>query len=189
MIELALVLSFLCVFGLVTFDIIRALQTYSVALSLSKSIANTAYRQCVINADEFNQSTMRTQSAGEYPTTMYDEMFDPTQCLTKVSTDSFSASVPLLSPDTDYVISMYRWSSGAAVRDAMVSHGASASRYNIASFAASSPTDATGKNGKALQDYQVLVVAEVFIPYSPMFQTILNCLNFDQGKIYAATLF
>ena len=102
LLEFAIVLPLLLVLGFGGIEYARNLNTYQVAVSLSKEIAATAYRQCVFDP---TQPPTGALSSG------HQSSFDAPTCLSNVR-DTFTSSVASILPGAKYQIYMYQSVSG-----------------------------------------------------------------------------
>lgn len=185
-IELLICLPVLLILVFVGSDIAIALNKYQIALSLSKDLATIVYRECVIDINSYQYSSMRTDG-------YYSELLGPPECVKKLNDSKMKTAVAKISSDAGYALSMYNWRSfpRSPLRTAIALHNVPASRYSINNFrqGPSADTDVSGNTSKLLKDYEVVVIAEVFIPHQTLFPGIMNSLHFKDNMVYAATLY
>ncbi|HQH27547.1 MAG TPA: hypothetical protein PLP17_09150 [Oligoflexia bacterium] len=183
MIELAIVMPLLIFLALVGYDIARALNTYQVALSLSKQIASAAYRECVVNIADFQSS--HAALSGKL-----NDLFSPQECLTVVRA-SLNPSVVNVSAAATYSISMVTYDAGTGGASLFLPSSGNGAMLVKASDFQSGPgglLDSSGSLAKLLHDYGILVIAEVHVPYQAFFESVLQALGFSFNDIHAQSI-
>ncbi len=183
LLELAIVLPLLWTLMVAGVEFGRALNRYQVALSLSQQITRSAYRECIVDAGDFASSQLK--DAGKH-----NPLFEPNTCLARIR-DSFSASVTNIAPDAEFFISMYRNQSDTVTRDGFVFFQGAAPRYNTKLNEDQFRTigaQGSGDLGRALKDYEILIIAEIYVPHNAIIGNFLDYFFTDSGALYAATI-
>ncbi len=185
MIELVIVLPLLFVLGLGGIELARALRAYEAVVSLSRELALASFRECVVDP---------TQTSGSKLALTHKALFNANDCLANTG-GTLSSRLTNTVPGAQFAISMYSSVSGSVNRAGYYKSGTAESALSVGSF--QGPTNTTGSIGSpgdpgslanALRDYQLLVVAEVFLPYDPIFRRFLSLLLFDPDRIYGITV-
>lgn len=189
LLELLLVLPVFLIIVFVGIDIIMALDKYQIALSLSKDFASTAYRECVIDMNDYSSSS--TVNTSGY----YFELLNPSGCINNLADSKLKASMALIDENAGFVLSAYgkTYKTGlAAVQTALTIYNAPNSRYSKEKsfpFSMMIKDQPDGNTAKVLEDYEVVIIAEVFIPHNTLFPFIMNYLNFPDGMVYGVTIY
>jgi Flp pilus assembly protein TadG len=184
LVELALILPVLILIAFAGIDFARALNTYQIALSLSKEIASASYRECIVDVADYNSSQVNLSASH------LKGLFDPKQCLAAVRA-SLATTVSNVAPNTEFSIVMFSYDSASNKAVEYVPTGYPSLKNHTTSsfvFSGTTSTDSSGTLEKALQDYEVLILAEVNVPYQAIFGVLLTSLGFHPDHIYAATV-
>ncbi len=170
-IELAIVIPILALLVFGALSLTGTLSESQVASALSRELANVAYRECLAD-----------------PEAVGSIKFDPATCLQGI-VNTFSLNGV---PGGQIVISLYNWrpgAGGAAGKVELTARRSSAgtvSKFSTSSFGG--PDPAGTALAAALQGYQRLVIAEVYVP-ATMEQILPRLYRYNQqDTVYASTV-
>jgi Flp pilus assembly protein TadG len=181
--EFALVLPLICLLGFAGIELSRALNTLEVATALSKEMASIAYRDCV--ADPVTVSGQVRQANDQ-------QKFSQQQCLQDVRQD-LNSRIRTIAPDAEFVISIYTYDSvNGYLQPAYTAQGnpnTNIFQYNQYKFTVNRfSSNPSGTLAQALREYDVLVIAEVYLPFESYLGRALPTFTFNPGVIYASTI-
>lgn len=166
--ELAIVIPLLCLLAFGALSLSGGLSEAQLAGALSRELATAAFRECLADPDAVGSQTL-----------------DPGDCFETVLNDPtrFSSAA---APGARVVVSLYNWVGGAAKLTAMRASPGTLSKFSTASFGGPDPAGIA--LASALQGYQRLVIAEVYVP-ATMEQILPGLYRFNtNGTVYASTV-
>jgi hypothetical protein len=149
----------------------RALKLSQIATSLSRELTGVAYREC---------------AATHGP--VVTAMDDPEFCLETVVSDVKRRTQGLV-PNAGFVVTLYNSDPlSGAVNGWSRAQGPSPGAPPGSRFSPERMSAPDSELGQALTAYRIMIVGEVYLPYSPIFNTLPAFFNNASGEIYASTI-
>ena len=145
MIEFALTFPVILLVAFCSLEFSRWLRDLQVATAIAQEVVDVAYRDCSSEID----STLPPAA-------------DATDCLMIIRNRIISRWQGL-APNAEIIVSQYRFDGATITLDASVTDPA---YNNLTKFSASSLTNSNSLTGAALMAHSVIVVAEVYLPFS-----------------------
>jgi Flp pilus assembly protein TadG len=169
MLELAIVIPLLSMIAVCSLELSIQLGSYQIATQLSRELASLTYRRCVI--DSSGSSSAK---------------FNPDACIDGVLAE-FATDVAGVAPGTQFVASLYN-SSGVNVQQSSIrSFGTQASNYTLSDFSSKSSSDPlVNALSNSVSELGSVIVAEVYIPHSPLPGSIRFLNSGNSNWIYAS---
>lgn len=172
--ELAFFLPVLVLIAFASLEFSMMLKNYELATTLSRELANVAYRECAVSIEAMNTA---------------NTMFDPDPCLDLVIRDLQQKFTKVA--NVQLVVSLYHWNPGAGSSGRSVmkatNGGNYPSRYSVSRLEradVSTPTLGTS----IIEEYRTVIIGEVYVPYNLMFSFMSRFASPVSGAMYAATV-
>jgi hypothetical protein len=203
-IEFILVIPILLGFSFFGIELSRGLSQLEIATTLSRELASSAYRECYADANALQQAledpSINTQvipPPPAIPTSSTQSDIVPNNCLTELLV-RYGPSINNIATNAGYILSMYERNQTTGVVQLLgrvqSPDPATAPPYLLSRFAATAApgavdfSDITTAAGAVLSDFQVLIIAEVYLPQPEPRLSIHPVFSFHPGAYYAVTI-